>query len=60
METLTPKQIDLIGRLLRKEFDNDETTYSEASHLLLIAEKLNVPQLNDMINDLTIENFKPY
>lgn len=60
METLTPKQIDLIGRLLRKEFDKDDTTYSDASQLLLIAEKLNVPQLNDMKNDLTIENFKPY
>lgn len=52
------KTKEFIGSILRKEFDNPETSYERASDILAVAYQLNVPQVEEMIFDHNFENFK--
>ena len=51
------KSKDILGRIIRKEFDetNDE---DRAFELLTIAFKWNLPQLGEMIDYYSFEDFK--
>lgn len=51
------KSVELLGKIIRKEFD---TTQDEdyAFELLQLAYKYQVPQLDDMLNDYEMTDFK--
>lgn len=47
-----------LGALIRKEFDNPETSQERAEDLLCIAYQLGVPQFEEMLFDYRFEDFK--
>jgi hypothetical protein len=51
------KSREMLGGIIRKEFDatkNEETAFE----LLFLAFKWNVPQVNEMIDDYSLSDFK--
>lgn len=51
------KSKELLGKIIRKEFDKTNNE-EEAFQLLMIAFKWNLPQLAEMIDDYSFEDFK--
>jgi hypothetical protein len=51
------KSLELLGRIIRKEFD---ATHNEekAFELLQLAYKYQIPQLDEMLDDYSISDFK--
>ena len=52
-----PKTKKFIGSILRKEFDQKDTSYERAADILTVAYHLNVPQFEEMLFDYDFENF---
>jgi len=51
------KSKEILGRIIRKEFDKTDNE-EKAFELLTIAFKWNLPQLGEMIDDYSFEDFK--
>ena len=50
------KSKDILGRIIRKEFDKTDDE-EKAFELLFIAFKWNLPQFNSMIDDYSLSDF---
>ena len=54
------KTKNFMGALIRREFDKKDTTQEVAEELLTIAYLLNVPQLDEMLDDFNTTDFKTF
>ncbi len=51
------KSLELLGRIIRKEFDATDNE-EKAFELLQLAYKYQIPQLDEMLDDYSISDFK--
>mgnify|MGYP006175001853 CR=1 FL=1 len=51
------KSVELIGKIIRKEFDQTDDE-ERAFELLQLAYKFQIPQLEEMLDDYSISDFK--
>jgi hypothetical protein len=51
------KSLELLGRIIRKEFDATENE-EKAFELLQLAYKYQIPQLGEMLDDYSLSDFK--
>ena len=51
------KSLEILGKLIRKEFDATQDE-DKAFELLQLAYKYQIPQLDEMLKDYKIEDFK--
>lgn len=51
------KSLEMLGRLIRKEFDATQDE-ERAFELLQLAYKYQIPQLDEMLNDYSLMDFK--
>ena len=51
------KSLEILGRIIRKEFDATENE-EKAFELLQLAYKYQIPQLDEMLDDYSISDFK--
>lgn len=51
------KSLELLGRIIRKEFDATDNE-EKAFELLQLAYKYQIPQLGEMIDDYSLSDFK--
>lgn len=51
------KSIEILGKLIRKEFDKTKDE-DRAFELLQLAYKYKIPQLGEMLDDYSISDFK--
>jgi hypothetical protein len=51
------KSLELLGRIIRKEFDATQDE-EKAFELLQLAYKYQIPQLSEMLDDYSISDFK--
>jgi hypothetical protein len=51
------KTLELLGRIIRKEFDATDNE-DKAFELLQLAYKYQIPQLGEMLDDYSISDFK--
>ena len=51
------KSLELLGRIIRKEFDATDNE-EKAFELLQLAYKYQIPQLGEMLDDYSISDFK--
>ncbi|MGV3698290.1 hypothetical protein [Flavobacterium sp.] len=52
------ESLELIGSIIRKEFDNPDITGYRAMELLQLAYNYQIPQLDEMLNDYMTTEFK--
>ena len=51
------KSLELLGRIIRKEFDATDNE-EKAFELLQLAYKYQIPQLDEMLDDYSLSDFK--
>lgn len=51
------KSVELIGKIIRKEFDQTDDE-EKAFELLQLAYKYQIPQLGEMLDDYSMSDFK--
>jgi len=51
------KSLEILGRIIRKEFDATDNE-EKAFELLQLAYKYQIPQLDEMLDDYSISDFK--
>lgn len=51
------KSVELIGKIIRKEFDQTDNE-DRAFELLQLAYKYQIPQLGEMLDDYSMSDFK--
>lgn len=51
------KSLELLGKIIRKEFDATENE-EKAFELLQLAYKYQIPQLGEMLDDYSLSDFK--